>query len=128
MQVGESRSAQVKARTRWNDTGIDLLEGQTYQLTATGTWRDCNIPAGPCGYESKNFILRFTERRRRAPHAKCFALIGSIGRNYDTQFLIGCSREYQVLRSGRLFCFANDVRIAYLNNSGEVKLTVTRSS
>jgi hypothetical protein len=38
-----------------------------------------------------------------------------------------CGRECQPHRDGRLFCFANDVQIAYFNNSGSVELTVTRT-
>jgi hypothetical protein len=71
---------------------------------------------------------RLTTWARRDRSADWFALVGAVGERRDTQFVIGCDREYQPRRDGRLFCFANDVQIAYVNNSGSVELTVTRTA
>ena len=128
MQVDEPCSANIEARVRWNDTRIDLDKGHIYLLEATGEWLDWKIRAGPDGYRSSNIMQRLTERWRRQPDASWFALIGSIGASRDSQFLIGCNREYQPPQDGRLFCFANDVQIAYFNNSGHIQLTVRRTA
>lgn len=128
MHVDESCSASIEARAPWNDTGIDLHKSHAYLLEATGEWLDWKIRSGPDGYSSTNILLRLTERWRRQPDAKWFALIGSIGAARGDQFLIGSKREYQPLKDGRLYCFANDVQIAYFNNSGHVQLTVRRTA
>jgi hypothetical protein len=126
MNVDELCSARVEARAHWNDTGIDLNQSHVYLLQATGEWLDSKIRANPDGYSSTNIVLRLAERWRRQPDARWFALVGSIGASRDSQFLIGCNREYKPLKDGRLYCFANDVQIAYFNNSGHVQLTVRR--
>jgi hypothetical protein len=126
MQVNESRSVRVMAGIRWNDTGIDLHRGQTYRLKATGEWCDWKYTSGPEGYPSRNTVQRLTTWARRERPADWFKLVGAIGQRRSTQFVIGCGREYQPRRDGRLFCFANDVQIAYFNNCGYIELTVTR--
>ena len=126
MQIDESHSACICARAPWNDTGIDLSRGQKYRLAATGQWFDRNIETGPCGYTRNSILFRLAAPRRRQPDANWFALIGSIGATRENQFLIACGCDYLPVQDGRLYCFANDVRIAYCNNSGHIQLTVTR--
>jgi hypothetical protein len=54
-------------------------------------------------------------------------LIGAIGQEKETTFLIGTSHPWEVKADGTLNCFANDVPGFYFNNSGTVQLTVTRT-
>jgi hypothetical protein len=52
--------------------------------------------------------------------------VGQVG---DSTFPIGARFAGHVApASGELVCWANDVRLAYGNNSGAVELTVTRTS
>ena len=117
----------IPSHPLWVDTGIQLAEGAIYALEATGTWTDWTIACGADGYDSDGrLLLRLTEWLRRAPHERWFALIGAIDRNMQTKFLIGTSATIVAPTSGMLTCFANDVAIAYWNNSGQVELSVRR--
>lgn len=67
-----------------------------------------------------------SESLRRMPHAPWFSLIGSIDKDKNSCFLIGTDKNITAPKTGRLYCFANDVIIAYGNNQGSIELTVTR--
>ena len=45
----------VFARDRWNDTGIYLESGKTYNLVAEGEWMDASIKCGPAGTRDGKF-------------------------------------------------------------------------
>lgn len=127
LEIGESLTKRVIATNYWNDTGVRLVAGQEYCLTATGQWTDWYIPSTADGFASPNGLLRIFERLRRAPHERWFALIGAIDRDPRTHFLIGAQRTIIAPVSGSLTCFANDVGFAYWNNRGSVELTITRT-
>ena len=115
----------IDARKRWNRTGIVLEAGKRYDFEAAGgeSWRDGNIVCGADGYECDR--LRLFARLRRVPFARWLALIGALGSDGATLFPIGRAMEnYIPLRSGELYCFANDVWFMYWNNAGSVELTV----
>jgi hypothetical protein len=114
----------IDSRAHWVDTGVLIVAGATYELRATGTWRDASIDTDASGYASANIFQRLTERLRRMPDAPWFALIGAIDRREDTQFVIGTASRFRATASGQLTCFANDLRGFYFNNSGNVILTV----
>ena len=128
MNVGESRAVQVAARERWNDTGIDLQRGETYLMRAAGHWCDREIRTDAGGYDSRKLLLRLTTWLRRYPSAKWFTLIGALGPGRAGYFIIGTGCEYLAPEDGRLRCFANDVFLAYGNNTGAIELTMTRTS
>jgi WD40 repeat protein len=111
----------------WNDTGVHVQKGKTYELVATGVWNDASIVTDPNGYDSVNFFQRATERLRRMPGSRWFALIGALDRRRDTQFLIGAGMRYTATDDGELTCFANDLRGFYFNNRGGITLTVRES-
>ena len=131
---GESSPpVQVHSRKIWNATGIEVAAGERYAFRAQGEWTDFTIDASPKGYAtmeapglSRKF-LSFFEHARRMPGANWFALIGAIGQDETSAFLIGERREdWEATGNGELMCFANDVRMAYFNNCGSVTLTITR--
>ena len=126
MEIGESRSARIDSRKPWNETGIHLTAGEQYHLRAVGAWIDWKKSCDANGYDSINRVQQFSERLRRVPGERWFTLIGSIGRDGRELFPIGADRAYSPRTSGNLFCFANDVRIAYWNNHGTIMLTVMR--
>ena len=133
MQVGKSINATIESRQIWNDTEITLVAGQEYTFHATGEWTDGRIPPWiyPCnadGYESPNIVLKLCEGLRRMPHLPWFSLIGSIEKDKQNRFLIGKHKIFTAPKTGRLYCFANDVIIAYGNNQGHIQLTVTRKA
>jgi len=102
-----------------------FLEANTpYSFRATGTWFDSGFGSGPQGYSSTNVVLRLAERWRRVPAARWFMLIGTVDRDTSLLTGIGAGATIAFPKSGRLGCFANDVRTMYFNNRGSVMLTV----
>jgi hypothetical protein len=102
----------VPASTDWTDTGIDLRRGDSIVLTAAGT---VLLPpqgkategksVGPAGQPRGFRDLIKTYPLNTAGFG---ALIGRIGSSDAAEpFLIGASKEMQVLRAGRLFVGPN---------------------
>jgi hypothetical protein len=134
LSIGETRtSIEIRAREKWNSTGILVAPGERYSLAAHGEWIDGGIKAGPAGFPTSHapaisrWLLKTFESSRRAPAENWFCLIGCVGHDEETAFRIGekCD-EWIVSAAGELTCFANDVPFAYFNNSGAVRLAVTR--
>ena len=119
---------EISAKEKWNHTGFVLEAGGIYRFMAEGRWTDWTIVYGPDGGESgSNFFLRLFERSRRSPKHNWFALIGGIGEDDATTFLIGSlNPHFTAVCGGELTCFANDVPFAYFNNKGSVILTIER--
>ena len=122
----ETWHIQVVAREAWNDSGVDLIAGAVYDFIAAGIWNDASIPSTADGYSSTP-ILKLFEGLRRVPNASYFKLIGTIGKSTRDPILIGTTLpSFSPDKSGRLYCFANDVRCMYWNNHGAIALTIVR--
>ncbi len=126
----------VCARERWNETGFRVVEGQLYRLGAWGEWRDRDIVAGPEGYTTEQALARgatalvfnpLTEALRRVPEENWFALVCMIDHETDTLVVVAGERTWVAPATGLLGCFANDIFPMYFNNSGFVRLRVTRT-
>ena len=126
MEIGQSAIAAIDAREQWNDTGIQLIAGEQYRFQAAGEWVDWFVTCDADGYSSVNFVQKMSESLRRSPGDPWFVLMGSLGRETGQLFRIGKNSTYSPELTGTLFCFANDVSMAYWNNRGVVQLTVTR--
>ncbi|MBV6627505.1 MAG: hypothetical protein KI793_32055 [Rivularia sp. (in: Bacteria)] len=128
MNIGESVSAVVLAKEKWNNTGISLIANQEYHLTASANekWVDWFISCNANGFPSSNPILKYTEGFRRVPEQNWFALIGAIDFDSGNLFKIGTDKILQATQSGILTCFANDIPFMYWNNKGSIQLVVTR--
>ena len=94
---------------------------------ASGIWCDASIRTGPAGYPSRSLGFRLAEPFRRARKANWFALIGTIHQK-GPAFVIGDGTDIVIPADGLLYCFANDLPSFYFNNSGHVKVVVTRLS
>jgi hypothetical protein len=147
LRVGESSTFTVKAVKLYNEPGLKLIKGAKYEITAKGTWQD-----GSCkSTDAKGFLtsecksnipgidilMSTTEGLRRAGSQKWFCLMGEIfdetcnvfdNVTADQQFRIGASRIFTPSVSGKLILFANDVLTAYSNNTGQLTVTVKRTS
>ena len=119
--------AMIVASADWNDTGIDLIAGARYSMTAMGTWHDRQFRAGPEGVPPQNWVQRIFSPLLRFPNGHYMTLIGCIDQDMGSAFAIGANANYKATRNGRLWCFANDVRFAYGNNSGAIELIVDRN-
>jgi hypothetical protein len=127
LDLGESATLRVRARSKWNVTELMLTEGCRYDFRASGTWVDFVKRTDADGYTSQFFTLRLTESRRRAPQEKWFCLIGALDCEPMQQFALGAGRSLTMPASGRLLAFANDLPCMYWNNFCSVTLTVTRT-
>src|SRR2546425_6122972 len=80
LAVGEKREVRVSARKFWNDTGIDVREGERYRLHADGKWRDLLCKPGPDGYDAPSYSLgqRVAGGLRRVRSARWFELCGAV--------------------------------------------------
>lgn len=115
----------VAARPKWNKTGIQLVEGQEYSITAQGDWCDASTHQGAAGRVDPRF--RSVERWRRRKDAKWFELVCAGNSDLKTSFIVGEGAKVPAGESGELTCFANDLGVAYGNNSGGITMTVTRT-
>lgn len=116
--------AEILACRRWNETPFRVVEGHYYRFSATGEWKDWRTPAGAAGYLDDR-LKRF-EPLRRFPEARWFSLIGAVDRDRSTLFdigrLIALDLPWLALKTGSLYCFANDVWFMYWNNHGRIEL------
>jgi hypothetical protein len=115
----------IEAKPLWNKTGIQVIAGQQYSITASGEWVDWFIHHGPEGDPSESFYMKAFEPLRRMKNENWFALIGALDQDMSTAFPIGAGCQYTAPKSGELTCFANDVEGFYWNNYGAVQMTVT---
>jgi len=126
LEPGQTAVIGVHARAKWNDTALQFGTGEKYALKASGAWYDASIHTGPAGYASPSLPFRLVEWLRRVPKANWFALIGAIGPSLAAPFVIGDGCDLDAGQEGVLQCFANDLPFTYGNNSGWVRLEVTR--
>jgi hypothetical protein len=156
LNVGEQRGEiDVLARNYWNTVGLEVKQGERYDISATGQWVDRNHPSTAAGYDK--VILRPFKRTRRVRKANWFCLIAAVhpsrvlqfevlnDANGPTDFLLAlertvkhCDDESQLVaiseqgsitvdRDGYLYLFANDTPGFYANNDGEVEATIKRT-
>lgn len=115
----------IEAVDKWSRTGIRLEWGRRYRMSATGKWCDRGLPYGPAGGPAQSVFQSIFAWARRRPHEPWFVLVGAIDRQEATAFTIGADLpSFSPPVSGELTCYANDVGLAYGNNSGSVRLTV----
>lgn len=126
LSLGESHRVRIPADERWVNTDIEFDASEMYVLKAEGHWRDLFTKCDAGGYTSRVPWMVLMEKKRRAPEARWFELIGAVDNNSTTYFRIGVGCEFSPDRKGRLFCFANDLGGMYWNNCGGVWLSVKR--
>lgn len=123
----------IRADRFWNPTGVLVTHGEVYDFCADGEWTDLFVRTTPDGVTTSEApwlarpVYRLFEGKRRAPHERWFALLGAVGHDDSSAFLIGRRRNAWVAAAtGELQCFANDYPHAYWNNRGTVRLTIVR--
>lgn len=112
----------VNSSDKWTFL-CEIQKGETYRLQASGTWKDWNTETTADGYVKA--ILKPFEPLRRAPDQKWFCLIGAFDQDDASAFRIGVGIQWEATRSGKLWCFANDAKFMYWNNSGAITVTGT---
>jgi hypothetical protein len=125
----------VPAKELWYPTKVMLEQGAEYliEVPSDQEWTDWWVRSGPQGGANRvqrpfRPWLRFPHRRDDDPRADFFTLIGTIGKSMDHAFVIGAGpRRFRAPVSGQLFCFANDLWLAYWNNKGVMRFFLTRT-
>jgi hypothetical protein len=111
----------VAGDKEWTDTAIEILEGDTLRLSASGTINyTSSKTCGPDGGERewKDLI-----RSLPVNDAGRGALVGKMGESGVVKaFLVGAKAEFQAQRHGRLFLGINDNDFS--NNQGSFKVVV----
>jgi hypothetical protein len=139
LQPGESAAFTVDSKNKLNRAGVGLERGGVYEFTigAEQRWKDREFVCDADGWRSedldwpKRLLVKVFERWRRVPKADWFVLIGTIGEQDDLSFVIGTggpNRHHTAQVTGELYCYANDLPSMYGNNSGCLKVAVTRVS
>lgn len=135
LAVGESRTCEVLAESKYNWSGVGLRQGAKYTFSVPegDTWSDAGITCGPAGWTSeelpwyKEFFVKAFEKKRRLKNANWFALTGALGDEDDELFPIGDSKDpYTAPHDADLYLFANDMSSRYHNNTGSLMVTITR--
>lgn len=126
LTVGESLQMTVKARSHWNDSGLDINqngdESYLFEPKLEDRWSDAEIEADAAGFCA--FPLPVPDFMKRVPDARWFELVASVGK--DDGFVIR-KQPVQLKGKGRLYLFANDADGFYANNSGSIRVTITRT-
>jgi hypothetical protein len=141
LKKGECFEMEVKAASKWNASGIRLDPKGKYDfqvIDEISPWKDASIPATPTGWvmNSKEvqemgilmkMFLGVTKNFRRVPNQQWFYLMGATsGINYK-EFPIGFGISGPDVTDGEFCAFANDLSTMYWNNTGSLRLRVTRS-
>lgn len=114
----------------WRDSGIDLIAGNKYHVSATGKWKTYSS----CNYTDADGIGLYNSSCFSTPfyppllpglsHSTLVAKIGKNGKVFD----IGKEKSWQALTTGRLFFRINDTPNTNWDNDGHVDVTVTKLS
>ncbi len=54
LNVGQHVDIEVSSEVLWSETGVFLEAGATYELTASGTWKDSKQEVGPAGIDASD--------------------------------------------------------------------------
>ena len=124
LKPGQTVTVKVYAHTRYSLNSFAVKSGEHYRCYCQPAqrWKDWFIWSGPDGYFNPLAWLFGT----RVKGSKCFCLCGVFDRDDGTAFRIGTERRIEVENGASLCFFANDSRFAYRNNSGSVRVEVTR--
>ena len=122
LEINEYKKVIVYSKKIWNETEIQVKNGDEYQFEAEGEWKDLWKKTDAEGYS--NFYMSLYNKLKRSQNNKWFALMGCV--NKSKCFFIGKRNQITTEENGMLFCFANDVCGFYWNNSGYITLKITR--
>jgi hypothetical protein len=114
----------IDAKELYSEHTLYVKSGEEYEFFCDPDqhWKDWFVTANPDGYFNPLALLMGL----RAITAKCFCLCGAFDRDDSTSFPIGSKNIVRMQKMGLLSFFANDVKGFYGNNSGSIKLNITR--
>jgi cell division septation protein DedD len=108
----------------WVDSGVEIIKGKSYKITASGKW---TINARRCGWSGPDgkgeFCTRSGQAFPQALDAPYSVLIGKIGET--NPFIIGNGIDLTADKSGKLLLRSNDAEGGFFNNEGKIEVKVT---
>lgn len=124
---GGEASANIKATDEWTSTGVSLLKGVKYRISASGEWHMGGLcqQSGPGGKGSNtplcfSFIPPFI-----LPQHEIGTLVGKIGRS-GKPFAVGELLEFEAESDGTLYLRSNKaVEILFANTRGQVTAKIS---
>ncbi len=112
----------VSAAGEWQDVGINLIKGQSFEITATGLWShdlyDTVVTPNPYGPNGSNK----DDSSAIMPLVPIGALIGCIGN--EAPFVVGERFKGVARATGPLRLGMNDATGTYSNNSGHIRVII----
>lgn len=116
----------IEAHKLYQSTGISVLKGETYQITAEGEWQDVDFPTSDAnGFKGFTAPMFFGMLLKPMPSQYYMKLCGKVR---GWKFPIGTSTKITVKRDGELLLFANDAKGFFDNNSGTMKVTLKKTN
>jgi len=136
LNIGDSKTFTVGSAEKYSWSEVKLEAGAHYSFSVDDDqkWEDADMVCSAAGWKSdelnwlKREAVELFEGKRRCPEADWFELIGSLDEGADI-FRIGCGGDnatYTPRKNGTLYAFANDLKIMYFNNHGEIKVNIKR--
>jgi len=114
--------ALARPANNWNDTGIDIQPGESYQISVVGgQWYSNPYWTSPLGAGNSKYIASSSYLLPGAPEG---ALIGRVGAG--PVFLIGNSAKTPDNSVGRLQVTVNDAPAGFGDNSGSLGLDIKK--
>ena len=115
---------EVSANQLSVETGVPVVKGETYQISAEGEWQDADFPPSDAnGFKGFTTPMFFGMLLKPMPSQYYMKLCGKVG---NWKFPIGSSATITIKRDGELLLFANDAKGFYDNNSGILKVAVKK--
>ncbi len=114
------RRVDVFADRSWQETGIDLQEGEGVVITARGSWSHGTEADFEPYYGADGF--KKLDGNALLPRVWVGTLVGRIGEGRP--FPIGDRLGLLVLRDGRLWLSMNDVPGHFANNRGSLRVRI----
>lgn len=130
LQIGEKAYVLVRAEVMWNASNILVRKGEHYRFRTSNLWYwyDDDVPSNADGQIKVPRLLRLIpDALKRCNDAPWYALVGSVGKKTQNQFIVGSGKDdLEMPAGGELLFFANDTRVSYSNNHGQLRLDVER--
>lgn len=138
LQIGESASFIIQSNLMYSPTHIIVSPEESYyfSIDMDQHWYDADIPATPKGWDRsqissmKEWLIKWSESKRRMPDAEWFEAIGTIGKNDANIFRLldytNPLKPFVPPEKEELFASANDLISKYGNNLGSITITITR--
>lgn len=130
LQIGESAYVLVRAEVMWNGSDLLVRKGEHYRFSTRNLWYwyDDDVASNADGQIKVPRLLRLIpDALKRCNEARWYALVGSVGKKTHNQFIVGSGKDnVEMPANGELLFFANDTRVSYSNNHGQLRLDIER--